>query len=156
LPSGISDKGVTLVRLSTFQAFFEPLHALCSAAVRKRFRHHIPLCALLQAIIADLRGSVKRCCNIGLIDKSTFGGIMAPDAGKAVGLSFLSHRQGIAGHRIRSGALGLNPGTNPQQMLDVVSHFVGNHIGARKIARRPKAVAQLLEEAQVKIDFLIA
>jgi len=80
---------------------------------------------------------------------------MAPDAGIAVGLQLHANRQLVG----EVGTLLLCPAdlrSEPQHVLHVMADLVGDHIGLGEVAGRTEAALQLLEEAEIEIDPLVA
>ena len=45
---------------------------------------------------------------------------------------------------------------NAHQILHVMAHLMGDHIGLRKFAGRAKSLRHYVEEGQVEVDFVIA
>ena len=82
-------------------------------------------------------------------------GVVAPDAGETIGLQFHSHRQGIplsfrglvleARHLL----------CNAHQVLHVMAHLMGDHIGLCKFTWRAQPLRHDFEKGQVKVDFVI-
>src|SRR5437868_3400228 len=79
---------------------------------------------------------------------------MGPHAGEAVGLELEPDRQ-LVGRRWIGFLQLSNPSIRPEQMLDVVPQLVGKHVGLGEIARRAKALLELVEKAQIEVDSLV-
>ena len=69
---------------------------------------------------------------------------MSPDACEAIGLELDRDRYRF-GLRLRLIQLSRAP-LDARELLDVMPHFVRNHVRAREIPRRAEAVAQFLEK----------
>src|SRR4051812_37907297 len=79
-------EGVAVLGPSGVEAALEPAHALRGAAVRERFRHHAALRLLLQPIVADGSGGVEGLFQVARLQLVQRAGVVAPDAGIAIGL----------------------------------------------------------------------
>ena len=82
-------------------------------------------------------------------------GMMRPDAREEIGLKLQADRQ-LVGPRLVGPALhGVDLVTDAQQVLDVMTDLVGDHVSLGEIARGPEFLLQLLKEAQVEVNLLI-
>ena len=82
-------------------------------------------------------------------------GVVAPDAGETIGLQFHSHRQGIP---LSFRGLALEARhllCNAHEILHVMAHLMGDHIGLGEVAWRTKSLGHFVEEGEVEIDFVI-
>jgi hypothetical protein len=81
---------------------------------------------------------------------------MTPDAGEAVGLQLLPHRQRIGCRRVAAALLrGAHLVRDAEQVLHVVTDFVRDHVSLGELARRVKTFPEVAVERQVDIDLLI-
>src|SRR5882724_8873329 len=85
----------------------------------------------------------------------TFFGGMAPDPGETIRLQLELHRQWIGLRAIRP-AQPLHFAFDPKDLLDVMSEFVRDHIGLRKLTGSSKTPFPLVEEPQIEVDFFVA
>src|ERR671937_2515342 len=82
-------EGVAGRRRPVFIPAREPAAALFGRAVRPRFRVHLALRLLLDAVVADRSGGVEAVVDVGLrefLDETGVDRVCGPDAGVAVGL----------------------------------------------------------------------
>jgi hypothetical protein len=137
-------------------AALEPAHALLGRAVGEAVRHRIALGLLLQRVVANGRGRLQ-----GLFQIALLRGCPAPHR-----RSWPTRRPGSrpAARAAPTGIgfplggplpRGLHLAGDAQQILHMVTHLVGDHVGLGKIARRPVAGLQLLVEGQVDIHLLV-
>ncbi len=81
--------------------------------------------------------------------------MVRPDAGQAVGLQFQANRQRI-GLALADALLHrMHFARNSQQVLDVMTDFVGDDVRLREIAGRPETRPHLVVEAQVDVGLLV-
>ena len=81
---------------------------------------------------------------------------MSPDAGVAVRLKLLAHRQFVAPHLASLLARRGDTIGDAGQRLYVMPHLVGDDVGSREVTRRAEALGELLEERQVEVDLAVA
>ena len=115
--------------------------------------HDMALAALLQGIVADAGSSTQRLLDIARFQHAQhLFGIVAPDAGKAVGLQFEPHGQGI-GLAFRQAGLSLLDRTeHPHQVLHVVADLMTDDVGPCEVAAGAQPALELVEETQVEVD----
>ena len=77
---------------------------------------------------------------------------MRPDAGKAIGLQFQPHLQGVALLGTAAFLSCAHLRFDAQQILHVMTDLVRNHIGLCEITRGFKALGQFAIKAQIDID----
>ena len=83
--------------------------------------------------------------------------VVGPDAGEAVGLELLPHRERIAFRVGRPGAARqCTCSREAEQVLHVVPHLVRDHVGLREIAGRLEPLAQLVVEREVDVHLLVS
>ena len=75
---------------------------------------------------------------------------MSPHARVAVGLQFERHGGAVGPHAPCTYAV-----ARTEQILDVVTELVRDHVGLREIARGTKARGEILEEAEIEIDLVV-
>ena len=107
--------------------------------------HHAALGLALDAVVADGAGGVKSLLDVALLQYfSGLIGVVRPHSGETVGLQLKTYRcRVVAALYLRMQA---------QQVLHMVAHFVGDHIGLGEIARRAKALAQFVEKNGVQVN----
>src|SRR5690606_8937326 len=148
-------KGVAIARIARAIAALEPGLALRRGAMVEGLGHGEALHALLQRIVADLLGGIERFLDIAIVEQVGLPGIIGPDAGIAVGLQLDADGIGIGLFLAHGGPALVEFGQHPGDVLDMVAHFMGQHIGLGEIARCTELVAQLVIETEVDIDLLI-
>src|SRR6185295_9161845 len=134
---------------AAFHAGLEPLDALRGRSVRESVRHHPPGGHPLQTVVADRGGRAQRLLSVTGLELDAAGlkasllrrGV-APHAGEAVRLEFEGDRGAVraaarAAHTIRVA----------EQVLDVMTDLVRDHVRLREVTRRAEALRQLAEEA---------
>jgi carbonic anhydrase len=93
--------------------------------------------------------------DIGGIDEPALRGRVTPDAGEAIGLQFEPYGELIClawAPLLKSTHLGLDT----QYLLHMMTNFVRHDVGLREFAiGGPEAGFQLVEEAQVEVDFFV-
>ena len=136
--------------------------ALRSAAMSERVGHDVPQSTFLQRIIAKCFRRSNGRCYVARGDLRFFFDFTRPNASETIGLQLEKYLQPVS-LRLRFHApLKLaHLWKNSQQVLNVVSDFVGYHIGLRKLTVGATRIAgakfslHLLEERKVEVDFLI-
>ena len=120
------------------------------------FGDDVALSALLDRVVADLRGGVQAFLDIARFEDLALAiGEAGPDAGEAVRLKLESHGEGI-GFALAGAALTrLDLAHNAEQVLHVMADFVGNHIGLSKIPGGFETVMEFTKESEVDINFLV-
>ena len=117
----------------------------------KRFRRDVARRHFLQPIIAD------RCCraqsgfDVALFEQSALLCGVRPNARETIRLQLEPH-----GRRIRAvhGSL-LRSSLDAKNILNVMADLVGQDVGLREFAWRPKAPLQLVVKAEVDVDSLV-
>jgi hypothetical protein len=100
----------------------------------------------LKAIVSHCGGCLHGGLYIALVDDFPLLGRHCPYAGKTIGLQFQANGQWIRLTGI-AGSHALHPPFNAQNLLDVMSNFMGDDICLREFPRRPKTPPQLVEKA---------
>ena len=120
------------------------------------FGDDVALGALLDRVVADLRGGVQAFLNIARFEDLALAiGEAGPNAGKAVRLKLEPHGESI-GFTLAGAALTrLDLAHNAELILHVMADFVRNHIGLSKIAGGFETVMELTKESEVDINFLV-
>src|SRR5690606_12058427 len=154
--SKLRRKRIALSHIPALEPTLEPFHTLGGGAMGEAVRYHLATAALLQAVVADGGGGLQGFLQIARLQQLAVAvrGV-APDAGQAVGLQLLAHRQGIDHGGGLAPAGGAHFLTDAQQRLDVVADFMGNYIGLGEIAGGAELAFQILEKAQVEIDLAV-
>jgi hypothetical protein len=106
----------------------------------------------LDAIVADGGRSREPGFHITRLEQIALSGEVTPDAGETVGHELDAHGDRVAPRLARAGALLSHLLRDPQLVLNVVADFVGDHVSACELARRPKPLREGLEEGPVEID----
>src|SRR5699024_6251102 len=85
---------VARTHVAAAEAGAEPAHPFGGRAVGERVGHHRAAGFALQRVVTDGMGGVERGFDVaGLQPVKAFLGLCGPDAGKAVGLQFLTYGQ---------------------------------------------------------------
>src|SRR5271165_721793 len=133
----------------------KPVRALRGRPMRKRFRAHLPARHALQSIVSDGCRRLQACLHVARIDDLALFGGFRPNSGEAIGLEFQPHRERVdlrAVPFLRLAHLRFDA----ENLLHVVTEFMGDHVGLRKFARRSETLGQFVEESEIEIDFLVA
>src|SRR5262245_3422776 len=152
----VCSKRIAIPQVGCLKALLEPANALLRAAMGKGVGHDIAGAALLQAVVADCRGSVQTLLDIALLQDLLRGiRFLRPDAGEAVGLKLHADRQlvGLGFGRTHSRLRYLLG--DAEQVLNMMANLVGDDIGLGKIAGRAEARFHVLIKTQIDIDLLI-
>lgn len=96
--------------------------------MRETVRNHSSLRLFLQAVISDRSRRLKRFFQVALFEDTFFVHLMSPDTREAVGLKFKTDREliGFLGAHLRLQFLNLR--RDAEQILDMVSDFVRQHV----------------------------
>ena len=106
----------------------------------ERFGHDAAARLLLQAVVADCGRCVERFGDVARLQLVHGTRIMPPDARVTVGLQLYANRRRVALCT-----------ECPSQLLHVVAHLMGDHVGLREISRCPEANPQVAEKREVNI-----
>lgn len=151
----IPPRGFAGVDVARTQAVFEGRLALGGRTVGPRFGGDVTLRLLLDAVVADGRGSIE-----GLRDLvagrgrqvAGLGSMIRPDTGQAISLQLSEHR-----HALRTGGIVVGLVEQAEQVLHVVAVFMGQHVGLGEGASlRSEAGLQFIEEREVQVNQLVA
>ena len=130
--------------------------------MRVGIRHNVALAPPLQPVIANGGRSLHRRFNIARLNESPlFFRMVCPYTGKTICLQFDAHLKLIGLDFVHSTLGLLNPGENAQQILDVMTDFVGNHVSLRELTALAADIAaseaprKVPEEGGVEIDLLV-
>src|SRR6516164_3040525 len=153
-------KRVATCNLPRFQSGNEPAGALLRSTVREGIGHHLSLDLPLQPIIANGRRRLHcRFYVAGFDELPLFLGVVRPHAGKAVRLQLDPYLQLISVDLVHAALRVLHPGQHAEQILNVVTDLVRNHVGLRKLTAFAVAAVEapfeVLKECRVEIDLLI-
>ncbi len=122
--------------------------------MREGFRTDATCCHALQAVVTDSGGRAQRRVDIAAGDCRVILGGVSPDACKTVGLQFEPDREWVL--LVGIGLLkSPNLRFDAKDLLNVVTNLVSNDVGLCELARSSEALTQFVEEAEVKIDFLV-
>src|SRR6185503_13467561 len=113
----------------------------------KRLGAHAPARHSLQSIVAHRGSRSEALRNIGLIHDVALFRRVAPHTGDAIGLQLDTDGKLIA----RAGFLLLQAADlsfYPEQILNVVPNFVGDHICFRKLTWSAEPLREFLEKTQ--------
>ena len=128
----------------------------------ERVRDDVALGLSLQSIVSDRRRGLHRRFNIARLNESPpFFRMVCPYTGKTICLQFDAHLKLIGLDFVHSTLSLLNLGENAQQILDVMTNFVGNHVSLRELTAlaadiaAPEAPRKISEEGGVEIDLLV-
>ena len=147
---------VTAAEIASLDTFPEPLHALLRGAVRERLRHHVALALFLQTVVANGRRRIQCLLDVALFQHLTAAvGVVAPEAGEAVGLQFLPDRHGVRIGLAQPALRGTHLLADPQQGLHMVANLVCNHVGLREVTRGAMAAFQVFEKGKIDIHLLV-
>ena len=119
-------------------------------------RHDEALRLALQRVVANLICRVQRLFKIALLKYAFLRRRARPDAGEAVGLQFDADRHGVRLALAHALAHLVELRQNSGDVLHMVADLVRQHIGLRKVALGAELARQLVIEAQVDIDLLVA
>jgi hypothetical protein len=81
--------------------------------VVEAFRHHITLGPALDRVIADLLGRIERLLEIAALEQALLRGVVAPDAGEAIGLQLDPDRHLVLLDWLIDRRMRLNSGSTP-------------------------------------------
>ena len=107
----------------------------------------------MDAIVAD--GGREPGFHIARLEQIPLPGEVTPDPGEAVGLELDANGDRVAPRLARAGPLLPHLLRDSQLLLNVMADFVGDHVGARELARRSKPLRERFEEGPVEIDVAI-
>jgi len=124
-------EGVAVFDFAAEQAFLEPALPLLGGAVGEGVRHDAALLFLLNGIVADGVGGAHGFLDIAAIELQGLLRVIRPDAGEEVGLEFEANRVFVV---IRPITHRRHLGREAEQVLHVMTHLVGDHIGLGEVA----------------------
>ena len=110
----------------------------------------------LEIIVADHFGAVEGFPDVAVVQGTVAVVlVVAPDAGIEIGLEFQPDADfvGFAPAHPRHLLMGFPQGS--QQVLHMVAHLVGNHVGIGEIPARAQLAFHAGEEGEVDIDALV-
>src|SRR5262252_3964708 len=137
-------KRVALPGIAALETAAEPSHTLLARTVRER-----PLVRVAERVIADRVRGGEGFAEILVRDLERCARCATPDAGEAIGLELDTHRD-----LVRCLTSRLQP-AGPDQVLNVVTHLVCDHVCLGKVAGRAQALRQNAVKARVDVEFLI-
>jgi len=107
----------------------------------------------LDVVVPDRVGSRQRLLDVpGLEDREPPLRVMRPYSRQEIGLQFQLHRQRVHLPLVHPTTLRIDLVGDPQQVLDVVSHLVLDHVRLGEVPRRSEPLLQQFVEAQVDVD----
>src|SRR6267143_644328 len=109
----------------------------------------------LQAIVPDCGCGPQSTLHVATFQQVAWLRGSRPDSCETVGLQFHTHRKGVARARILS-LQTANLSFNSEQVLDVMSELMGQHIGLGKFAGGTETLFQLVVKSEVDVDLLVA
>ena len=125
--------------------------------MRETFRNDIPRRLSLQRVIADLVCSLERFFDVAAFQNVVASlRVMGPNPRKIISLQFQTDRCSIGCELV---SLPPNLGdllTVTQQVLDVMCHLMGNHVGLREISRSVVTPLELFKERRRHVNLLIS
>ena len=150
-------ESVALVEVASLQAFFQPTHTLFRSAVGEEVALHVAVAGLaLQVVVADLLCSVDGFLEVAVFERAEhLLLVMAPNAGIVVGLQLDADAHLVGFGLVHAGHLLVGLVERTEEVLDVVTHFVGDDVGAGEVALDAHRLLHLVEEIEVEIEFLV-
>ena len=146
-------------RIAAVHPAFERCHSLGRRSVREALRHHPPGRHLLESVVADCGSSAQTLLGVARLEldvtRLEMTGLrrcVSPHSRKAVGLQFQRDRRApLAGAPVtRRG------GVQAEEVLDVVTELVRDHVRLREVARGFEPACQLVEEPEIEVDAVVA
>ena len=138
------------------ETLLEPVRALGRAAVGEGVRGHVSPGLPLHPVIADSAGRIEGFLDVALLeDVAGLVGVVSPDTGKTVRLQLHHDRKLVGLCLARPAAERMDLLGNPQEVLDMMPHLVGDDIGLGEIPRRAKPVFEVAVEAEVNVNFVV-
>ena len=115
-----------------------------------------PRAAFCMLVVADRAGRVQGLVDVaGLEDVARALGVMAPDAGVAVGLQLEADGKRVASRLVRALLRRVHLVGDAEQVLHVMPDLVRDHVGLGEVAGRAEAVLQLAVEREVDVDGVV-
>jgi len=108
----------------------------------------------LNAVVSHRRRTVQPFLDVAGFQNLLLLRGVTPNARVAVGLQLESNGQCVGGVRIRF-LCPPNLFVGSEQMLNMVSELVRDHVGLGEVAGRPEPTAQLVVEREVDVDLLV-
>src|SRR5262249_18282926 len=145
---------------AALQAFFEPAGSLLCGSMGERLGDDIAARFHLQPVIANHAGGAQRFIDVAIFQKLPRLGllqtlrIVRPYSRIAVGLEFHANGYLIGAGFVASLHQPVCLLGRTKEILNVMSHFVGDDVRLRKIARGAEAITEFLKETGVEIDLL--
>lgn len=125
--------------------------------MRPGFRLHVTPPHFLQPIVSNRGCGVQPSFEIPRLDQLALSfRMVSPDTGQTVGLQFHSNRQGVGFRFRRTPAKPMHVLCDAEQILNMVSHFMGNHIGLGEIAGGVEPLGHLVEKREIQIHLPVA
>ncbi len=119
------------------------------------FRYNIALTSLLQRIVANLVGGIDCFFEVACFQNTFLIRVIAPYTCKAVCLQLNTHRHLVSLCWAHLLTHLIEARKNTEQVLNVMPHFMRNHIGIGKVAGCTKLIGQFIEESQIKIKLAV-
>src|SRR5262245_26319156 len=155
-------EGVAGVELSRSQPGHEPAGALRRGAMGEGVGYDIALALPLQPVITDGRGGLQSGLDVaGLDEVPSLLRVMRPYAGEAIGLQLDADLDAVGVGPVHALLHPLDLWKNPEQVLHMMPHLVGDHVGLRELAgfaariTGAKASLEVLEERRVQVNLAI-
>ena len=149
-------ESVALVQVAGLQAFGEPTQTLFAGAVVECLGLDVTATAFLQRVVADGSRGRHGLFDVAVFDDAVFFFRMVQHhSGKEVRLQFQANRILVVfdlGNLLTNliELIGV-----AKQVLNVVTDFVGDHVGLSKVPRCTELASQLAEEGCVEINLFI-
>ena len=118
----------------------------------ERFGDDVAPSPSLHAIVADGGGGIESLLEVARLEQAPGLSLVPPDAGQTVGLQLEVDRESVGVDRRRSATLALDLGRDPEEVLDMMAHLVGDDVGLGEIPGGAEATLELGEEREVEVD----
>src|SRR5215218_4077238 len=149
--AGSAPERVAGGRVARLEPLVEPLGPLLGRAVGPRLRVDADAGARLDPVVTDGGRRAQAFLEVARLEVALLVDGLCPHAGEAVGLELHLDRELVLPARVLLLELA-DLALDPRHRLDVVPDLVRDDIRLREVARRPEAVAKLLEEVRVQVD----
>ena len=110
----------------------------------------------LDHVVTDRRGGSQSLFDVTRLQQVPVAGrVMAPDPGETIGLELEPHRDGVGLGGTSPAARLFDAVGDAEQVLDVMAHFVRDHIGLGEVAGCAEPLLQFPKETQVDVDLAV-
>lgn len=122
----------------------------------KRVGHLAAVGLALQIVVADFAGHVHGVGNVAVFNRAEHLVVLiSPDSGIEIGLELEAHADFVGFFLGQARHLFVSLGKRAEQILHVVPHLVGYHIGIGEVASAADAAFHGLEKVEVDIHGLV-